>query len=66
MSGHPGVWIEGPQQLVYVGPDREAHFEDARLSANTLIWEQDGVAIRIETSQGLEAALDVAASMRSR
>jgi hypothetical protein len=66
VNGGPGVWIEGPQELVYVGPDREPRFESPRLSANTLIWEQHGVSVRIETPQGLKAALGVAASMRSR
>jgi hypothetical protein len=66
VNGSPGVWIEGPQELVYVGPDREPRAEDARLSANTLIWEQQGVSVRIETPEGLKAALGVAASMRSR
>jgi hypothetical protein len=66
VNGNPGVWVEGPQELVYVGPDREPQVEDARLSANTLIWEQDGVSVRIETPHGLEDALRVAASMRRR
>jgi hypothetical protein len=66
VNGHPGVWVEGPQELVYVGPDREPHVEDARLSANTLIWEQDGMSVRIETPHGLEDALRVAGSMRRR
>jgi hypothetical protein len=66
VNGGPGVWIEGPQELVYVGPDREPRFESPRLSANTLIWEQHGVSVRIETPQGLKAALGVATSMRSR
>jgi hypothetical protein len=64
VNGNPGVWVEGPQELIYVGPDREPRVEDARLSANTLIWEQDAVSVRIETPQGLAAALRVASSMR--
>jgi hypothetical protein len=63
VNGNPGVWVEGPQELVYVGTDRQPQVENARLSANTLIWEQDGVSIRIETPHGLEDALRVAASM---
>jgi len=66
VNGNPGVWVEGPQELLYVGTDRQPQVEDARLSANTLIWEQDGVSVRIETLHGLEEALRVAASMRRR
>jgi hypothetical protein len=65
VNGNSGVWIEGPQELVYVGPDREPRAEEPRLSANTLIWEQHGVSVRIETPEGLKAALAVAESMRS-
>ena len=65
VNGRPGVWIEGPQELVYVGLDREPRVEEARLAANTLIWEQDGASLRIETPQDLTEALRVAASMRS-
>jgi hypothetical protein len=42
----------------------EPRVEDARLSGNSLIWEQDGVAVRIETTRGLDEALEVARSMR--
>jgi len=64
VNGRPGVWVEGPQELVYVPGGGEPQVEDPRLSANSLIWEQDGVTLRIETTHGLTDALKVAASMR--
>ena len=41
----------------------EPRVEEPRLSANSLIWEQDGVTVRIETTHSLMDALKVAASM---
>jgi hypothetical protein len=64
VNGQPGVWVEGPQELIYVSPGDEPQVEEPRLAANSLIWEQDGVAVRIETTHGLADALKVAASMR--
>jgi hypothetical protein len=64
VNGQPGVWVEGPQELIYVPQGDEPQVEEPRLSGNSLIWEQDGVAVRIETTRGLTEALKVAESMR--
>jgi hypothetical protein len=64
VNGQQGVWVEGPQELIYVPGAGEPQVEEPRLSGNSLIWEQDGVAVRIETTQGLAEALKVAESMR--
>jgi hypothetical protein len=64
VNGRPGVWVEGPQELVYIPRDADPQVEEPRLSGNSLIWEQDGVTVRIETTHGLADALRVAASMR--
>ena len=64
VNGQQGVWVEGPQELIYVPPGDEPRVEEPRLSGNSLIWEQDGVAVRIETTRGLAEALKVAESMR--
>jgi hypothetical protein len=64
VNGQPGVWVEGPQELIYVSQSDQPQVEEPRLSANSLIWEQDGVAVRIETTRGLAEALKVAGSMR--
>ena len=64
VNGRPGVWVEGPQELVYVLRDKDGAVEEPRLSGNTLIWEQGGVSVRIETTHGLAEALAVAAGMR--
>jgi len=63
VNGQPGVWVEGPQELIYVPRGNEPQVEEPRLSGNSLIWEQDGVAVRIETTHGLAEALEIAASM---
>jgi hypothetical protein len=64
VNGQQAVWVEGPQELVYVPDAGQPQVEEPRLSGNSLIWEQDGVAVRIETTRGLAAALKVAESMR--
>jgi hypothetical protein len=64
VHGQPGVWVEGPQELIYVPEGDEPQVEEPRLSGNSLVWEQDGVAVRIETTRGLAEALKVAESMR--
>jgi hypothetical protein len=64
VNGQPGVWVEGPQELIYVPQGSQPQVEEPRLAANSLIWEQDGVAVRIETTHGLADALRVAGSMR--
>ena len=64
VNGQQAVWVEGPQELIYVPQGNEPQVEEPRLSGNSLIWEQDGVAVRIETTRGLAEALKVAESMR--
>jgi hypothetical protein len=64
VNGQQAVWVEGPQELIYVPQGNQPQVEEPRLSGNSLIWEQDGVAVRIETTRGLAEALKVAESMR--
>ena len=64
VNGQQAVWVEGPQELIYVPQGNEPQVEEPRLSGNSLIWEQDSVAVRIETTHGLAEALEVAKSMR--
>lgn len=66
INGSQGHWIEGGHRLDFNIPDSEGWREVAssRLAANTLIWIQDGVTMRLETVLPLDAAMAVAESIR--
>jgi hypothetical protein len=66
VDGDEGYWIVGEHVLTYlddVGAPREV---PPRLVANTLLFEREGVTVRIETAGSLEEALAVAASLGIR
>jgi hypothetical protein len=65
VEGEPGFWIEGdPHVIDYVGPGGERGHLSSRLVGNTLLWNEDGLTIRIESSLSLERSLDIASSLR--
>jgi hypothetical protein len=59
-DGYFGVWLPGPHQLVL--PDADGSAVDGRSAGNTLLWEQDGLTIRIETALSKAEAVAVAES----
>jgi hypothetical protein len=63
VRGSEGFWIEGAPHLIFY-EDEDGSREQARLAANVLAWEEDGVTHRIETTLGLEAALALAESLQ--
>lgn len=59
VSGHPGYWIEGnPHLFWYQDANGEIQEETVRLAANTLIWQDGDLVLRIES------ALDRGATLR--
>jgi hypothetical protein len=64
VDGARGAWIDGePHAIIFQGP-RGAFREDTpRLAGDTLVWERDGMVLRIEGAKGLEDALSIARSM---
>ncbi len=64
VEGATAYWIEGdPHFFFYVGPDGRSVDDPRRVVGDTLVFERDGRIVRIETSAGLERALDVARSL---
>ena len=65
VSGKPGFWISGaPHTYFFVCYDAgECRQERYRLNGNVLIWEQDGVTLRLESLLPREDALAVAESI---
>jgi hypothetical protein len=65
VAGEPGFWISGaPHGFFFVCYDvGECRQERYRLAGNVLLWEQDGVTLRLESALTLEAALAIAKSV---
>jgi hypothetical protein len=65
VSGEPGYWISGaPHGFFFVCYDvGECRQERYRLAGNVLLWEQDGVTLRLESALPLENALAIAESV---
>jgi hypothetical protein len=57
VDGEPGIWIEG--RHVVVGP-----FGLPRLAGNTLLWEREGLTLRLEGGVTKDQALQLARSVR--
>jgi hypothetical protein len=62
VGGRPGYWIEGePHVFMYVDPDGD--IREARLAANTLVWQDGDVVRRVEGDVALERALEIAEAL---
>ena len=64
VNGGPGYWIEGGEHFFfYRDADGEVVEDTLRLVGTALIWEQDGVTLRIEGAPNLQDALRIAESL---
>jgi hypothetical protein len=65
LNGTKGLWVTGPQEIVYVRGDGTVVQASARLTTgSTLIWGTPRVVLRLEGGFSKAAALAVAASAR--
>jgi hypothetical protein len=65
VGGSRGIFLGGaPHLLLLLGPDGQVVEESARLARNVLIWEEGGVAIRLEGDFSRDDALGLAADLR--
>jgi len=65
VNGGRGLWLEGaPHLFFYRDESGNVWSETLRLAGNTLIWEQDGVTLRLEAQVSRDEALRIAASFR--
>lgn len=65
VNGHEGYWLTGePHVFYYRGSDGDIAQESIRLVENVLLWEQDGVTFRVETTGSLDQALAIASALR--
>ncbi len=65
VAGAPGFWITGAPHgvLLACGDEGECREEPYRLAGNVLLWERDGVILRLESALSREASLDLAESI---
>jgi hypothetical protein len=60
VEGVDGLWLEGaPHTFTLLDERGEPVEETARLAANVLLWEVDGINYRLETAGDLDSALAV-------
>jgi len=65
VNGARGLWVKGPQELVYITRDGIPAAASARLTTgNTLIWGTRQVAVRLEGNLTRTVALAIADSAR--
>jgi hypothetical protein len=65
VAGRPALWIEGaPHEFVFVTPTGQVASAPLRLDKNTLLWQQDGLLLRLEGDLDLAQALRIARSLR--
>ena len=64
IDDEPGIWIEGAGHT-FTLLDEDGHLveETTRLAANVLLWSADGIDYRLELTDGLDRALEIAESM---
>jgi hypothetical protein len=61
VKGGRGLWIAGqPHILLYRDSSGQVQQATSRLAANTLLWEQDGLTLRLESSLSRDEALRIA------
>jgi hypothetical protein len=63
--GDTGWWITGAlHEVAVVGRDGNVRFDSVRLAGSVLLWSSGPVTFRLETSRGLQDALEIARSVR--
>ena len=63
-NGHSGYWISGRvHEIVFTDADGNPRFETLRLAANTLIFDDGGIVVRIEADITKQQAIDIGRSL---
>ena len=59
-GGRTGLWFEGPHQVVVLTATGAQETAPPRLAAQTLVWERDGVTLRLEGNLTQDRAVEIA------
>jgi hypothetical protein len=62
VGGRPGYWVTGAHTLTLNEPDGLAPIS-VRVTGNVLLWHDGELTLRLETAEGLDAALAIAESI---
>ena len=64
IDGIQGLWISGePHTIAYLEADGEVRTDTVRLAGNVLLWEREGVTLRLESRLSRSEAVVVAESV---
>ncbi|MDQ3871005.1 MAG: hypothetical protein M3301_05235, partial [Chloroflexota bacterium] len=63
VDGEEGYWIAGTHDFLFLHPTRPQTSIQIHLAGETLIWEANRVAFRIEAGGGMEAAISLGNSL---
>jgi len=67
VRGSPAYWIAGGEHFFFFqGPNGEPLESSIRMVGTTLLWEQDGLTLRIEGAPTMAEAVRIGESMRPR
>jgi RNA polymerase sigma factor (sigma-70 family) len=64
VNGGRGFWIEGAPHLFFREANGNVRDSPARLAGNTLLWEQGGLTLRIESGLQRDPAMGIAEQVR--
>ena len=64
VGGARGLWIEGSHYVALRDSRGNVIAERVRLAANVLLWERDGLTLRLETALDRDAAVAIGRSVR--
>jgi hypothetical protein len=65
VSGNHGLWIEGdPHVFFFVDAQGRSQSATTRLAANVLLWENNRLTLRLESTLTRDAAVQIASSTR--
>ena len=64
IDGIQGLWISGePHTIAYLEADGDVRTDTVRLAGNVLLWEREGVTLRLESRLPRSEAVTIAESM---
>ena len=65
INGGQGFWIEGqPHMYFYRDTGGQVRDETVRLAGNVLLWDQNGLTLRLESALAKDEAIRIASSVR--
>ena len=67
IGGEPGFWLTGdPHEFAFLSPDGQFRTDTLRLVGDALVWNRDGVLLRLEGAPSKARALQIARSVGAR